>query len=137
MVAERLANFLRAARPAPDFGEIATLSQNLDENFGQVAPFVGDLLGQKTFDDVQAFQRRELTRNAARFAARVAENRVREGHGDLRLEHVYFMPTKDGPPQPVVIDCIEFAERFRSGDTAAELAFLSMELESAGRPWVV
>ncbi len=133
-VAVRLADFLRGARPAPDFGKIATLGRNLDENFAQVAPFVGDLLDQETFDDVQAFQREELTRNAARFVERVAENRVREGHGDLRLEHVYLLPTKEGPPQPVVIDCIEFAERFRCGDSAAELAFLSMELESAGRP---
>ena len=45
----------------------------------------------------QAFQREELTRKATRFAERVAENRVREGHGDLRLEHVYLLPTKDGP----------------------------------------
>ena len=33
----------------------------------------------------------------------------------------------------MIIDCIEFAERFRCGDTAAELAFLAMELESEGR----
>ena len=133
-VAERLASFLRDARPTPDFGTPAALARNLDENFDQVAPFVGELLDQETFDEVQAFQRGELTRNAARFAARVAEGRVREGHGDLRLEHVYLLPAKEGPPQPVIIDCIEFAERFRCGDTAAELAFLSMELESEGRP---
>jgi predicted kinase len=34
----------------------------------------------------------------------------------------------------VIIDCIEFTERFRCGDAAAELAFLSMELESVGHP---
>src|SRR6185369_7393368 len=51
-----------------------------------------------------------------------------------RLEHVYLLPTREGPPQPVIIDCIEFAERFRCGDTAAELAFLSMDLEAEGRP---
>ena len=134
IVAERLASFLRAARPTPDFGAPATLGRNLDENFAQVAPFVGDVLDQRTFDEVQAFQRGELTRNVARFAERVAEDRVREGHGDLRLEHVYLLPGKDGPPRPVVIDCIEFTERFRCGDSAAELAFLSMELECAGRP---
>ena len=133
-VAERLATFLRSARPAPDFGTPATLGRNLDENFVQVAPFVGDLLEQGTFDDVQAFQRGELARKATQFVERVTEERVREGHGDLRLEHIYFLPTADGPSQLVVIDCIEFAERFRCGDAAAELAFLSMELESAGRP---
>ena len=134
LVAERLATFLRTARPAPDFGTLATLGRNLDENFSQVEPFVGELLDRKTFDDVQAFQRGELARRAAQFVERVAEERVREGHGDLRLEHVYLLPTADGPPRPVVIDCIEFAERFRCGDTTAELGFLSMELESAGRP---
>ena len=134
MVAERLATFLGAARPTPDFGAPAMLGRNLDENFAQVAPFVGDLLDQKTFDDAQTFQRGELVRNGPRFVARVVEKRVREGHGDLRLEHVYFLPGKDGRLEPVVIDCIEFAERFRCGDAAAELAFLSMELESAGRP---
>jgi uncharacterized protein len=133
-VAERLASFLGAARPTPEFGDVAALGRNLDENFDQVAPFVGELLDQETFDEVQAFQRGELTRNATRFAARVAEGRVREGHGDLRLEHLYLLPAKEGPPQPVIIDCIEFAERFRCGDTAAELAFLSMELESEDRP---
>lgn len=133
-VAERLAGFLRAARATPDFGALSTLGRNLDENFVQVAPFVGDLLDQQTFDEVQAFQQGQLKGNAGRFETRVAEDRIREGHGDLRLEHVYFLPTADGPAQLVVIDCIEFAERFRCGDAAAELAFLSMELESAGRP---
>jgi hypothetical protein len=133
-VAERLSRFLEAARVTPDFGLPAALGRNLDENFAQVVPFVGDLLEQRTFDEVEAFQRGQLTRNAARFAERVAEDRVREGHGDLRLEHVYLLPRQDGPPHAVVIDCIEFTERFRCGDTAAELAFLSMELECAGRP---
>jgi uncharacterized protein len=134
LVAERLASFLRDARPTPDFGTPAALGRNLDENFDQVAPFVGELLDQETFDEAQAFQRGELTRNATRFAERVAEGRVREGHGDLRLEHVYLLAAKEGPPQPIIIDCIEFAERFRCGDSAAELAFLSMELEADGRP---
>jgi uncharacterized protein len=132
-VAERLASFLLAARPTPEFGTLAALGRNVDENFDQVAPFVGELLDQETFDEVQAFQRGELARNAARFAERVRGGRVREGHGDLRLEHVYLLATQEGPPQPVIIDCIEFAERLRCGDTAAEVAFLAMELESEDR----
>ena len=65
-----------------------------------------------------------------RFAARVRDGRIRDGHGDLRLEHVYFLPGAD----PLVIDCIEFNERFRCGDVAGEAAFLAMELEAARRP---
>lgn len=132
-VAEKLAVFLREARVAPRFGMPDVLSFNLEENFSQVAPFIGDLLDQKTFDEVQAFQRGQLAGNRARFIARIAEGRIREGHGDLRLEHIYFLAGQDGRLEPTVIDCIEFNERFRCGDVAAELAFLSMELEAAGR----
>jgi aminoglycoside phosphotransferase family enzyme/predicted kinase len=132
-VAAELAAFLQSARPAPAFGTPAALSLNLDENFAQVAPFVGTLLDKRTFDDVQAFQRGELARNWPRFVARVAEEHIREGHGDLRLEHVY-LPATRGQRRPTIIDCIEFNERFRCGDAAAEIAFLSMELEAAGRP---
>jgi aminoglycoside phosphotransferase family enzyme/predicted kinase len=133
-LAERLAVFFRAAPVTPAFGTPEALAVNLDENFSQVAPFVGELLEQGTFDDVQAFQRSQLARHERRFTARLAEARVREGHGDLRLEHVYFLPGPGGRIEPLVIDCITFNERFRCGDTAAELAFLSMELEAAGRP---
>jgi uncharacterized protein len=133
-VAERLSGFLREARVASPFGLPDTLGVNLEENFSQVAPFVGELLDQKTFDEVQAFQRGQLAGKKERFTARVAEERIREGHGDLRLEHIYFLPGEGGRLEPVVIDCIEFNERLRCGDVAAELAFLSMELEAAGRP---
>ena len=65
---------------------------------------------------------------------------MRDGHGDLRLDHVYF-PERDASlqpprslPDPIVIDCVEFNPRFRCGDVAGDVAFLAMELEAAGRP---
>jgi hypothetical protein len=54
--------------------------------------------------------------------------RVRDGHGDLRLEHVYS--EEDGLR---IIDCIEFNDRFRYADVCADLAFLSMDLAWHGR----
>jgi aminoglycoside phosphotransferase family enzyme/predicted kinase len=133
-LAERLSAFFRSAPATPAFGTPDALALNLDENFSQVAPFVGELLDQRTFDDVQAFQRDHLARNERQFRTRLAEGRVREGHGDLRLEHVYFLPGPDGRLEPLVIDCISFNERFRCGDVAADVAFLAMELEASGRP---
>jgi len=53
--------------------------------------------------------------------------KVRDGHGDLRLEHVYLRPA------PTIIDCIEFNERFRYGDVCSDIAFLTMDLARAGR----
>ena len=130
-VAERLAVFLGAARVTPAFGELAVLRRNVDENFAQVTPFVGDLVERATLDDVRRFQLGALESQGDRFAARVGAGRIREGHGDLRLEHLYFLPPPDGI---VAIDCVEFSERFRCGDVAGEAAFLAMELEAARRP---
>ena len=130
-LAKRLAAFLADARPTPELGGPQVLRHNVDENFAQVAPFVGDLVDRATFDDVRAFQLGALAAHADRFVARVGEGRIRDGHGDLRLEHVYFLPEPDGI---VAIDCIEFNDRFRCGDAAGEAAFLAMELEAARCP---
>jgi len=130
-VADRLAAFLGAAPTVPDLGDPDVLHRNVDENFAQVEPFVGDVIDRPTFDDVHTYQLAALDRRRDRFAARIAEGRIRDGHGDLRLEHIYFLP----PPDDVVaIDCIEFNDRFRAGDAAGEVAFLAMELEVARRP---
>ena len=77
-----------------------------------------------------------MTRQRHRFDIRVREERIREGHGNLRLEHIYLLPDDAGGvlPIPTIIDCIEFNERFRCGDAAAEIAFLAMELEAFHRP---
>lgn len=46
-----------------------------------------------------------------------------EGHGDLRPDHIYF------DPEPLVIDCIEFNQEYRTIDIVDELAFLAMQCE--------
>jgi aminoglycoside phosphotransferase family enzyme len=57
---------------------------------------------------------------------RVCDGRVVEGHGDLRPEHVYFVPT------PMAIDCIEFSEELRDLDVLDDLSFLAMECDCLG-----
>src|SRR5690606_35069278 len=65
---------------------------------------------------------------------RIAAARVRDGHGDLRLEHVYITDHEpEGDDDGVtIIDCIEFNDRFRYADVAADLAFLAMDLSEHG-----
>src|SRR5262249_44638664 len=101
---------------------------NVAENFEQTRPFVGRFLSPATFDATQAWQTGYLARHADRFGTRVDQGRVRDGHGDLRLEHVYLQG-----PAPVVLDCIEFNERFRMGDVASDAGFLAMELDARAR----
>jgi aminoglycoside phosphotransferase family enzyme len=63
-------------------------------------------------------------------ANRVLAGRIIEGHGDLRPEHICL------EPEPVIIDCLEFNRQFRTVDPVDELAFLAMECERLGAPFV-
>jgi uncharacterized protein len=127
-LAERLACFFMDAAATPEAGAIETVRANVVENFAQAEPFIGRFLSQETFDAVRVWQLGILDRHAGRFQARVEQGRIRDGHGDLRLEHVYF----EGA-EPIVIDCVEFNERLRCGDAGSDVAFLAMELTARSR----
>jgi predicted kinase len=60
------------------------------------------------------------------FDERVHNERIIDGHGDLRPEHLYLLNP------PVAIDCIEFSAEFRRLDVADELSFLATECDFAG-----
>ena len=126
-VAEHVAAFHERARcdaKTSAFGEVSDIERNVRENFEQTAESALHYLRREELDDIQAFQLGFLYDHSERFAARVAEGRVRDGHGDLRLEHVYL-----GEHGRIdVIDCIEFNDRFRYADVCADIAFLSMDL---------
>ena len=134
-VAQKVARFLAAAPQVPRFGELAVLRRNVEQNLNQSAASLArdELVDAETLDEIWRYQEQELRFRAPRFLARVAGGRIRDGHGDLRLEHIYFLRDPDGVESPVVIDCVEFSQAFRAGDVANELAFLAMELEAAGR----
>ncbi len=71
-----------------------------------------------------------LVRGGALLQERAARDRIVEGHGDLRPEHVCLLHP------PVVIDCLEFNPQLRQVDPFDELAFLALECDVAGAPWV-
>jgi len=54
---------------------------------------------------------------------------VRDGHGDLRCEHVLAVPVVR------VVDRVEFDPALRRTDVACDLAFLAMDLEARGCHW--
>jgi aminoglycoside phosphotransferase family enzyme/predicted kinase len=62
------------------------------------------------------------------FDARIADGRACDGHGDLMADDIFCLD--DGPR---VLDCIEFDDSYRLGDTLADVAFLAMDLERLGR----
>jgi uncharacterized protein len=74
--------------------------------------------------DAALVQRAELLRD------RADRGLVLDGHGDLRPEHVCLLEP------PVVIDCLEFNAQLRQVDPFDEIAFLALECDIAGAPWI-
>jgi hypothetical protein len=58
----------------------------------------------------------------------VREGWIRDGHGDLHLEHIHITPNA-----VTIYDCIEFNDRFRFVDVASDVAFLAMDLDFRDR----
>jgi aminoglycoside phosphotransferase family enzyme/predicted kinase len=136
-VAERVVTFhasTQASERIATFGQTDVIAYNWRENFAQMRPYVGRTLDQVTFDRIERWINQSLTGRAMLVATRAREGRVRDCHGDLRLQHIYaFDEPATERHRLEIIDCIEFNERFRYSDVAAEVAFLSMELDAAGR----
>jgi hypothetical protein len=130
-LARRLAEFHASAEMGPEieaFGSLETIAGNWRENFEQTEPYVGRTITARQFQETREYVEGFLERERDLFEARVREGRVRDCHGDLRAEAVCF---QDGI---CIFDCIEFNERFRYSDVAADLGFLAMDLDSRGRP---
>lgn len=128
-LARCLAGFYTAARGGPEIdpmGSVEVIRANTEENFSQIEPFVTDLLEREQFLFGRRAVRDFLERHGDLFQRRVETGRIRDGHGDLRLDHIYF---EEGIQ---IIDCVEFNERLRQEDVTADLAFLAMDLDSLG-----
>jgi uncharacterized protein len=110
------------------FGTIEAIARNVEENFAQTRDVIASYAPDEA-PEIERWQIAFLRGRPAIFARRIAEGRIRDGHGDLRLEHVYL----DGAGEPTIIDCIEFNDRFRYADVCADVAFLSMDLAAHGR----
>lgn len=130
-LAKRLASFHRTAttQTASSYGTPEAVWQAIAENFQETAPFIGETISAKQHERIQSFSQRFFTEQYQLLNARVRAGRVREGHGDLRCEHVYFLDAGI-----TIVDCIEFSPRLRTCDVASEVAFLAMDLDLQGAP---
>jgi len=108
------------------FGSPSVIRYNMEENFRQTESFVESFLEKGPWEFLRQVSRTFFEDHMEMFALRVGEGRIRDGHGDLRADHVYFFRGIQ------IIDCIEFNDRFRYGDAVADLAFLHMDLEHRG-----
>jgi aminoglycoside phosphotransferase family enzyme/predicted kinase len=135
-LAGRVADFHARAESGPHvaaFGRFDVVAGNARENFEQAAPQVGVTLSRPVFDRLRTLTEGALGRLRELIEARADSGVPRDTHGDLRLDHVYHFPDRPPPDDLIVIDCIEFNERFRCADPVADAAFLVMDLTFHGR----
>ncbi len=106
---------------------VARVTATTLETMDRVA---GAFLSEQTRSEIRAAL--ETThKHPEPFDARVLQGRIRDCHGDLRAQNIGLDPRYDNGIQ--VFDCIEFNEEFRYIDTAADIAYLAMDLDLAGR----
>jgi aminoglycoside phosphotransferase family enzyme/predicted kinase len=126
-LARRIAAFHAGADAAPAGSfDPQQVAASVSENFTTLLAFA-DEIGDPRLAAAHRFAVAFLHGRHDELAARVAGGSVRECHGDLRAEHVIL----DGQVQ--IFDPVEFDPGLRQIDVAADLAFLVMELEEAGR----
>lgn len=129
-IGAKLADFYAAAAmdQASFYGSLEAIRQKLEENLKEIEPFIGETLTLQEFSRIRDYNDNFFAQHGDLLATRVRDGRVREGHGDLRAEHICL------EDDPVIFDCIEFSEEFRYCDVASEIAFLCMDLDYLGSP---
>jgi aminoglycoside phosphotransferase family enzyme len=110
------------------FGNLETVTKTtLEENFSQTEKYVGIIISRKKYQRLKDYTSNFLKNNAPLFRKRIDDNRIRDCHGDLHAAHVCFRD------RICIYDCIEFSDRLRYIDIAADVAFLAMDLDHYGR----
>jgi hypothetical protein len=126
-VGERLAAFHRDADPDVRTDGAEAVKRDLDDDFATLRTLTAGTDAGAVVASCERAAAAFLTSHWEELDDRSRSGRVREGHGDLRLEHVLIGREVE------VVDCVEFDPGLRRIDVAADLAFLVMELHEAGR----
>jgi hypothetical protein len=132
----RVAAFHASADRGPhiaEFGSFDLVARNARENLEQAAAHVGSAISRPVLQRLSALVEQSLTDNQALIQRRAARGVPCDTHGDLRPDHVYLFPDRSPPDDIVVIDCIEFSERFRFADPISDMSFFVSELRFQGR----
>jgi uncharacterized protein len=116
------------------FGYFEPVARLILDIFEQASQQIGVTVSQSVNDRAKKLAAEALTDLRPLIDGRAARGMTRNCHGDLHLDHVYFFPEKEPPSELVIIDCIEFNERFRFMDPVADMAFPTMDFAFHGRP---
>jgi aminoglycoside phosphotransferase family enzyme/predicted kinase len=125
-IARTIAEFHKDAesnKEIEQYGGLETIINNWDENFRQVADFVGLTLEQNDLELIQEWVNSFFSMHGNLFAERISGGFIRDCDGDIHAENICLSD------RVYIFDCIEFNNRFRYIDTAADIAFLAMDFD--------
>jgi aminoglycoside phosphotransferase family enzyme len=130
-VAETVAEFHKKAATSEEIttiGGIEGVIKNTSENFTQTDKYFGVIIEPEAYRRIKEYTEGFIKNNTTLFRQRMTEGRVRDCHGDLHAAHVCFLEKG-----VCIYDCIEFIDRLRYTDVAADVAFLAMDIDHYGR----
>ena len=133
LVAGRVARFHRECGPseaARPFGTVEAIRFNVLENFEQTRSTIHRYLDAERVQELEAWQLRFLEERRSLFEERLRTGRIRDGHGDLRLEHVYLGA---GGETSRFWTASSSTTGFASRTCAPTCVFLAMDLAWHGR----
>lgn len=110
------------------FGTLDMIMTNWSENFVQMLQYSDSTLPASDLASIRSWVNEFAEGNRELFSRRIEQGFIRECDGDLHLENICLVEDRI-----YIFDCIEFNERFRFCDTAADIAFLLMDLDFHGR----
>lgn len=110
------------------FGEVSPIRTAIDNNYLISQKYIGGPQNQTQYQETKDYTDAFFAENQELFNLRIANNKIRECHGDLHLRNIALWQNKI-----LLFDCIEFNEPFRFVDVMYDVAFTVMDLESRGR----
>ncbi len=129
-IVDKLVPFYEQAEWSDELNEFGTakgFGVNVHENFEQTVSFIGGgALDQESFDLIKEYSLNLLSHEDL-FEERIKAGKVRDCHGDLYSANICLEEDVQ------IFDCIEFNERFRYSDVAADIGFLAMDLDFHGK----
>lgn len=126
-VGRRLADFHRSAEVVNPVDHAGDVLRACEGNLSELLAVADDATARRILS-AERFSAAYVVTHRDELAARADAGHVRDGHGDLRAEHIVL-------EEPlVIVDRLEFDARLREIDVADDLAFLLMDLEHIGAP---
>ena len=118
-LAQEIACFHKKAKIIAVKNKTQKLIKTIDLNFITVRQFASKETASTLYNYLIGF----IRQNSELIASRT----IKDLHGDLHAENIFY------DKKPYLFDCVEFEPAFRQIDTAAEIAFLLMDLEFRGK----